>query len=119
MAYVEGYLAGKVNVAGFAGSPSKVAIVRYEDIIQRPRAVVQALKELGLPRNQEPFQAIDEGVSHPGKSRASIIQREAQLQPIQFPALLPPRISVLSQLPGYDRRSQSSSAIGPVNFAES
>ena len=119
MAYVEGYLAGKVNVAGFAGSPSKVAIVRYEDIIQRPRAVVQALNELGLPRNQEPFQAIDEGVSHSGKSRASIIQREAQLQPIQFPALLPPRISVLSQFLGYDRRSQSSSVIGPVNFAES
>ena len=119
MAYVEGYLAGKVNVAGFAGSPSKVAIVRYEDIIQRPGAVVQALQELGLPRNQEPFQAIDEGVSHSGKSRASIIQREAQLQPIQFPALLPPRISVLSQLLGYDRRSQSSSVIGPINFAES
>ncbi len=47
--YIEGCL---------AGPPSRVAVVRHEDVLMRPGAVVRALEDLGLPRNRRKFAII-------------------------------------------------------------
>jgi len=57
--YVHGYLAK----AMCSGRGPTFVIVRFEDIVQRPAAVVTALEHLGLPRNSELFRPIEESVS--------------------------------------------------------
>lgn len=83
-AYVGGYLRGSMLVAG--GDPAGMAssgdadvahvrVVRFEDIVLRPDAVVAELARLGLPRNGRPFAPIEEVVGGAAGSRDELVAR--------------------------------------------
>ena len=73
-AYAQCYLQGHLAPAG---NMARVVIVRHEDLITQPAAVVSALTESGLPRNNRSFQTIETSASDSGLARKEIRRREA------------------------------------------
>ena len=88
--YMKGYLSGRVTPKDH---PHRVVIVRHEDIAQHPAAVVHALAQLGLPRNDAAFQVIEEDVTDATKSRSDIVQN---LRSMKQADIVPRIISHLS-----------------------
>lgn len=70
--YANGYLSGAMVGAGGHG-PTYI-IVRYEDIVRRPHAVVEELEQLGLRRTAKPFAPIDECIHGAGMGRTTLIE---------------------------------------------
>jgi len=79
VSYMKGYIFGTMAQAG---GPIFL-IIRYEDLVQRPRDIVDALERLGMPRNTQTFEPIEEYVSgngthsSPGSCLQSIAKRVA------------------------------------------
>merc|ERR1712232_1143274 len=65
------------------GGPSLV-IVKFEDLVHRPVAVMHELERLGLPRNAVPFEPIEENIhdscTGQGPCRANIASRDPKVQ---------------------------------------
>ena len=73
--YASGYLAG--YLATSARDYRDVKIVRYEDILEQPQNVVNALERLGLERLDLPFEPITKNMSASGgSSREELLARE-------------------------------------------
>ena len=56
--------------------PQRVIIVRHEDIVSKPKQVVEELARLGLPRNEKPFEVIQDSITTRGETRAHISQQD-------------------------------------------
>ena len=56
--------------------PQRVIIVRHEDIVSKPKEIVDELARLGLPRNEKPFEVIQDSITTRGETRAHISQQD-------------------------------------------
>ena len=73
--YVQGNLAGHLAPAGDA---SRVLVVRQEDLLRRPDAVVDELARRGLPRNAVDFAPLETLVTgYQNATRQETLRREA------------------------------------------
>lgn len=70
--YAHGYITGKLLPQGLVD----VKIVRYEDVVERPKEVVDALEEIGVKRNATEFATIEKPVTKRSLARKDIIARE-------------------------------------------
>eukprot|EP00746_Dinoflagellata_sp_MGD_P134840 gnl/MRDRNA2_/MRDRNA2_68726_c0_seq3.p1 gnl/MRDRNA2_/MRDRNA2_68726_c0~~gnl/MRDRNA2_/MRDRNA2_68726_c0_seq3.p1 ORF type:complete len:261 (+),score=36.27 gnl/MRDRNA2_/MRDRNA2_68726_c0_seq3:448-1230(+) len=73
--YVGGYLEGRFAARD---GTSPTIIVRHEDLLHRPGMVVEELRKIGLPRNKEPFQPLEQSLTDAGETRQTIIERDAR-----------------------------------------
>ena len=72
-AYVEGYLHGNMCLTT---SPQRVVVVRQEDLVSRPEAVVDELARLGLQRNSRQFELIEHSITTQGEGRQDIATQD-------------------------------------------
>jgi len=72
-AYVQGYLHGNMRLTT---SPQRVVVVRHEDLVRRPAEVVAELARLGLRRNRQPFQLINDSITTQAEVREDILNRD-------------------------------------------
>ena len=77
--YATGYVTGRI----WPGSSDDVKIVRYEDILARPLDVLDALENMGLPRNFTQLAPINKSVTKNGVGRQDLISRERSFLPAQ------------------------------------
>ena len=80
-AYLRGHIAPEIDPNEYddESNVSRVVVVRFEDILEVPEDVVDALASLGLPRNSKGFLPIEESVSDAAETRDNILLRERQL----------------------------------------
>lgn len=74
-AYARGYLYEAMGGQDDPSSGPIYVIVRFEDIVLRPGAVVEALARLGLPRNSVPFEPIEETASGGPDDRGRVARK--------------------------------------------
>ena len=87
-AYANGYLRGTMQEKYDEVAPDSLEsvtrrqkrdvvfiVVRFEDVVLRPVAVVESLVQLGLPRNAKSFEPIEESASGEVDGRAAVIHR--------------------------------------------
>lgn len=76
--YAAGYFSGTMESQlpkgslGAAMPRPKFVVVRFEDLVSRPKDVVNALAELGLPRNTAPFEPIEDSLCGSGSRRSEL-----------------------------------------------
>ena len=71
--YVGGNLDGRLAPGG---QVNRAVVVRHQDLVERPCEVVEALARLGLPRNAQAVEPIEEPASRDSLTRAEILHRE-------------------------------------------
>ena len=76
--YAWGYLSGGMKIGDKNPESPIYLVVRYEDIVKRPREVVDELERLGLPRSSTPFSPIEESLSGNKAGRAENLKRLRQ-----------------------------------------
>ena len=81
--YVIGYLSK--DITDLRSDTPVLVVCRSEDLIRRPKKVMEELEKIGLPRkNNVEFQPIEERIRHgrpvAGENRAQLVRRESALQ---------------------------------------
>jgi len=55
-----------------------VYVVRYEDLLERPKEVMFKLEAAGLRRNSNPFRLLEENVAHSSADRSTLLARASE-----------------------------------------
>jgi hypothetical protein len=80
--YVIGYLSNAIT--DLRSDTPILVVCRSEDLIRRPKKVMEELGEIGLLRNNVEFQPIEERIRHgrsvAGETRAQLVRRDSALQ---------------------------------------
>ncbi len=109
--YIVGYLRGLFSPDG---DIRHVFIVRYEDLLNQPSAIIDELTRLGFPRNENAFQPILKNLRNPEQTRGHIRDRESK-GVTWTPEVL---ATVTGQLEGYEGLVRALRYLLPATVAQ-